>query len=216
MTEKQIWDKIQSLTNNKIFTAALMGNMKAESALRGNNLQNSYEKKLGYTDLTYTYAIDQRKYSLERFKNDGAGYGLCQWTSSGRKEALYKYWEKFYPIDSIANESMQIDFCIYELTQMDLYDQLKSCNDLRSATAIILRKYERPADQSDANVDRRTSYADAYYKTYGNVEEFDIPLISKKDLMKTLKGLMDQLDCAQGIMDDCMEKIEHVMEELVD
>lgn len=36
---------------------AAMGNMFAESGLNSRNLQNSYEKKLGYTDASYTKAV---------------------------------------------------------------------------------------------------------------------------------------------------------------
>lgn len=221
MTEKQIWDKIQSLTNNEIFTAALMGNMKAESALRGNNLQNSYEKKLSYTDATYTSAIDQHRYCSDKFCNDHAGYGLCQWTHPSRKKNLYNFWLNYDPACSIGDESMQIEFCIWELRQYGLFDELKKSSSVYDATKIILKKYEKPADQSEENVKRRADMAEAFYTAYaknypGDSGEFELPLISKSDLMKTLKGLMDQLDCAQGIMDDCMEKIEHVMEELAD
>ena len=38
-----------------------MGNIRAESGAIANNLQNSYEKKLGYTDATYTAAVDNSR-----------------------------------------------------------------------------------------------------------------------------------------------------------
>lgn len=43
---------------NEYGVAGLWGNIYAESGGRPNNLQNSYESKLGYTDETYTKAVD--------------------------------------------------------------------------------------------------------------------------------------------------------------
>jgi hypothetical protein len=53
-----------------------MGNLYAESGLRSNNLQNTYEKKLGMTDEQYTAAVDNGSYT--NFVRDAAGYGLAQ------------------------------------------------------------------------------------------------------------------------------------------
>ena len=66
-----------------------MGNLYAESGLKPNNLQNSYEKTLGFTDITYTEAVDKGAYN--NFIHDKAGYGLAQWTWWSRKEALLNY-----------------------------------------------------------------------------------------------------------------------------
>ncbi|MBP3801386.1 MAG: hypothetical protein J6I85_05145 [Clostridia bacterium] len=66
-----------------------MGNMKAESALNSKNLQQSYERKLGFTDDTYTEAVDKGTY--KNFIHDKAGYGLVQWTYWSLKEELYNY-----------------------------------------------------------------------------------------------------------------------------
>lgn len=56
MNEKTIWNKLISAGLTFAGTAGLMGNLYAESALNPQNLQNSYEKKLGYTDSIYTQA----------------------------------------------------------------------------------------------------------------------------------------------------------------
>ena len=52
-----------------------MGNIYAESGLSSTNLQNSFEKKLGYTDASYTSGVDAGTYT--NFVRDSAGYGLC-------------------------------------------------------------------------------------------------------------------------------------------
>lgn len=47
---------------NAFGVAGLMGNLYAESGLRANNLQNSFEKKLGLSDDNYTLAVDSGAY----------------------------------------------------------------------------------------------------------------------------------------------------------
>ena len=50
MSEKQIWDYLKAQGMSDAGTAGVMGNMYAESGLRPNNLQNSYEGHLGMAD----------------------------------------------------------------------------------------------------------------------------------------------------------------------
>ena len=80
---KVIWDFLKSQGLNDYGIAGLMGNLYAESGLKPTNLQNTFEKKLGYTDAEYTAAVDQKLYT--NFVNDSAGYGLAQWTYYSRK-----------------------------------------------------------------------------------------------------------------------------------
>lgn len=75
--------------NNPYGVAGLMGNLFVESALSPINLQGTYEKKLGYTDVTYTEAVDNGTYT--NFAKDSAGYGLAQWTYKTRKANLLKF-----------------------------------------------------------------------------------------------------------------------------
>lgn len=78
MNEATIWRFLKSQGMTDAGVAGLMGNLFAESGLNPKNLQNTYEKKLGYTDVTYTAAVDNGTYT--NFVRDSAGYGLCQWT----------------------------------------------------------------------------------------------------------------------------------------
>lgn len=55
-TEARIWNHLKGWILNDYGVAALMGNLYAESGLNPRNLQNSYEKRLDYTDDTYTAA----------------------------------------------------------------------------------------------------------------------------------------------------------------
>ena len=77
-TPEKIWNFLKSKGLSSCGAAGLMGNLYAESGLNPQNLQNSYEKKLGHTDASYTAAVDNGSYG--NFARDGAGYGLAQWT----------------------------------------------------------------------------------------------------------------------------------------
>lgn len=50
MNEQTIWNYLIGKLGNPIGVAALMGNLRDESNLNPQNLQNSFEKKLGYND----------------------------------------------------------------------------------------------------------------------------------------------------------------------
>jgi hypothetical protein len=47
---KQIWDFLKAAGFNDYAVAGIMGNIKAESAMRSNNLEDTYSKKFGMTD----------------------------------------------------------------------------------------------------------------------------------------------------------------------
>ena len=83
---QKIWNYLRAKGLSPAGAAGVMGNLNAESALKANNLQNSYQKKLGYTDASYTKAVDDGTYT--NFIHDAAGYGLAQWTYHTRKAAL--------------------------------------------------------------------------------------------------------------------------------
>lgn len=87
--EERIWYFLRSKGLSDYGVAGLMGNLYAESALRPENLQNTYEKKLGMTDAEYTAAVDSGAYA--GFVRDSAGYGLAQWTYWSRKEGLLAF-----------------------------------------------------------------------------------------------------------------------------
>ena len=74
-SEEIIWNYLYERIGNPYGTAGLMGNLYAESTLHSNNLQNSYERKLGMTDDEYTGAVDSGAY--DNFVRDAAGYGLA-------------------------------------------------------------------------------------------------------------------------------------------
>lgn len=162
--EKQIWNYLMSKIGNAYGVAGLMGNLKAESALRSCNLQQSYETKLHHTDETYTEAVDMQTY--HDFATDKAGYGLAQWTSSGRKKNLLKYAVETN--SSIGNLEMQLEFLIHELetSYKTVLATLKTAKDVRVASDAVLLKFEIPANRGVSVQEKRASYGQAYFDKY--------------------------------------------------
>ena len=145
-TEEKIWSylKAQGLTNAG--AAGLMGNLYAESGLQPNNLQNSCEKKLGYTDAAYTAAVDNGKY--KNFDTDRAGYGLCQWTHPTRKKNLRLFAKNAGK--SIGDLNIQLEFLMKELAGnfSTVLAVLKKADSVQEASDMVLLQFERPADQA--------------------------------------------------------------------
>lgn len=165
MNEKLIWDKLIqhfSLAG----TAGLMGNLYAESALNSQNLQNSFEKKLGYSDETYTRAVDNGTY--QNFVTDCAGYGLAQWTYWKRKQDLLQYAQSVGK--SIGDGTMQIDFLLHELENnyRYVYQYLTTAVSVKDASDIVMTKFENPADQSETAKAKRAKFSQNFYDKYAD------------------------------------------------
>lgn len=162
MGASNIYQKLKAVIGNDFGVFGLMGNLMAESGLRANNLQNTYEKKLGMSDEEYTKAVDDGSYT--NFVRDSAGYGLAQWTYWLRKENLLKY-AKAYGC-SIGDEDMQIDFLIGELMSRytSVLNVLKNAKTIREASDCALTKFERPADQSESVQKKRAAYGEDLMK----------------------------------------------------
>lgn len=162
-TDKAIWDFFTGKGLNAYAVAGIMGNLYAESALRPTNLQNSYEKKLGHTDDSYTKAVDNGTYT--NFVKDSAGYGLAQWTYWSRKQALLEYAQKAKK--SIGDLAMQLEFMWTELQgYTSVMKTLKTATSIQAASDAILTGYERPADQGSSVKAKRASYGKQYYDKY--------------------------------------------------
>lgn len=166
--DKKVWDTLLAAFGNEIGVAAVMGNLRAESNLESCNVQNSYEGRYG-TDKQYTQRVDDGVYSRDKFAHDSAGYGLAQWTHWSRKAALWDHLKVTLGGRSIGDLEGQLSFLVKELSGHRLvWDAVTTGINLEAVTGIILRQYERPADQSDANVKRRTAYAQSYLDAYGS------------------------------------------------
>jgi len=161
-----IWNYLYGKIGNAYGVAGLMGNLYAESALKSCNLQNSYEKSLGYTDDTYTDAVDNGTYT--KFASDSAGYGLAQWTYSTRKKNLKAYADSKNA--SIGNLTMQLEFLMKELSESynSVLGTLCTATTVLEASNAVLTKFEKPADQGSSVQAARAKYGQTYYDKYAS------------------------------------------------
>ena len=161
---EKLWNTFLDWLGNEYGVAGLMANLDAESALVAANLQNSYQYKLDMSDKQYTEAVDNGTY--KDFVDDGAGYGLAQWTHWSRKQKLLDKAKECYA--SIGNEDMQILYLKIEITASfpDVLSTLKNASSIAEASDAVMCDFERPADQSEANKQRRRDRAQYYYDKY--------------------------------------------------
>lgn len=155
--------------------AGLMGNIKAESGMIPNRVEILCLKRLKelgkiYTDATYTAFVDDGTITRSQFLNPlpgkQYGYGLCQWTSPGRKGKLYDF-AKSQKV-SIGDLKMQLEFLIEELktSYSTVWTTLISTSDIKTASDIVLTKFEMPADVSASVKQVRYNYSKAYYNEF--------------------------------------------------
>ena len=100
------------------------------------------------------------------FARDSAGYGLAQWTYHTRKTALLDFARRAKR--SIGDLEMQLDFLMDELVMSypAVLNTLKSTKSVRTASDIVLLKFEQPANQEEAVKQKRAQYSQTYYNRY--------------------------------------------------
>ncbi len=158
--ESHIWDSLKSMTGNDFGAAGLMGNLFCESRLRSNNLEDQYESILGYTNDSYTSAVDSGTY--QNFIEDAAGYGLAQWTFNTRKAGLLRMAQSQGV--SISDVDMQLQYLKKELLGSKL-DFLSNCTSVQEASDFVLYKFENPRNP-DALRDTRAGISFYFYNKY--------------------------------------------------
>ena len=174
--EEQIWNFSMARVGNAYGVAALMGNLDAESGLNPRKLENLCERRLKdagkpyCTDESYTAAVDSGKISREEFLHPlpgkQYGYGLPQWTSEWRKAGLYDYVKSKGV--SIGDLEAQLEYLFKELSTSykTVLNALKTASSVREASDVVLKKFECPADQSEAVKVKRAGYGQKYFEKY--------------------------------------------------
>lgn len=194
MSERTIWLFLADKLGNEYGAAGLMGNLKAESGLVSTNLQNSFQNALGFSDLTYTKAVDDGSYT--NFEKDKAGYGLAQWTYWSRKRDLLNYARK--TCRSIGDETMQLEFLMQELQKSfkAVWNTLRTAKSVKEASDIVLTQFERPANMTAANKVRRADIGQKIYDTYATkykMVKVELPVLkkgAKGEAVKTVQTLL--------------------------
>ena len=167
MSKKTIWEYLKAKGFSDVACAAIMGNMEAESNCVSCRLQGDFSTDY-QKSREYTAMVDRGDISRELFVYNGpggGGYGLCQWTEASRKQKLLNY-ARMQGV-SIADESMQVNFCIKELRDdfPDIWQTLTTSHDLLQCTQLVLNVYENPAIK---NLGTRMDYAKQAEAYFGN------------------------------------------------
>ena len=138
--EKTVWDFLKGKSLSNYAVAGIMGNLYAESSIRPNNLQNSYERRLELSDEEYTAAVDSGEY--QEFASDGAGYGLAQWTWWKRKEGLYNFAKETNR--SVGDLTLQLEYLWRELRDdyPAVLNALSIASSVRDASNAFLFQFD--------------------------------------------------------------------------
>lgn len=173
MSEQVIWDFLKSQGLNDCGAAALMANLWAESRFIACNLQGYYEKKFGMSDLEYTAAVDNGVYT--NFVNDGAGYGLAQWTYWSLKQQLYDWCKQHN--SSIGDGMTQLRFLAYQLSKdyPSVWETLQNASSVKEASDKVVKDFERPANQSEGALAERATKGEEFYNKFR--EKLEPPIV---------------------------------------
>ncbi len=151
--EKAIWDAMLKFIGNPNGVAGLMGNLKAESRLEPCCLEVTYRTKWGITSKKYAKEVDAGTRDFE----DGAGFGLAQWTYDEHKAGLLSYAK--YKGTSVADLTTQIEYLQADLNQFSsVLNVLKTAGSVREASDDVLLRYEKPANTGDKVKAAREKY----------------------------------------------------------
>ena len=164
MNEKVIWDFLISKTRNAYGTAAIMGNLMAESSLNPRNATNL--KKTGYSTADqYIIATDD---GVHDFAHDGVAFGLVQWCYYSRKQGLLDYAKATGR--SVGDLAMQLEYLVKEMSEHYKTAWAAACqaNDIRGASDVIMLKYENPATKTEAAKQKRAAYGQKYYDQFAS------------------------------------------------
>ena len=175
--------------HNPYGVAGLMGNLFAESSLNpvlANNI-----KKYGMTNEEYTRLTDSNS-SKVNFVTDGIAYGLAQWCYHTRKKGLLDKAQT--QKKSVGDLLVQLEYLWEELQKYKtVTNTLLSAKNVKEASDVVLLRYEKPANTSDAVKVKRAEHGQKYFDRYViKPEKIEMKLpksIAKKILNKIERNL---------------------------
>ena len=174
MSRKTQWDLLSRLGGlSDKAKAVVMGHAMAESGCEPNRLQGDFTADRSASK-SYTQQVDDGYISKSRFTNNGpngGGYGWLQWTFPSRKEGLYDTAKKLGV--SIGSEEAAVAWLWDELHQGEYAAVLSALNSkkgIRAMSDVFMKKYVRPADQSETACAYRASLCEAAYNEFAGSE----------------------------------------------
>ena len=174
--------------------AGLMGNLFAESGLKPNNMQDTFQLRLAFTDETYTKAVDEGQY--KNFVRDSVGYGIAQWTYYSRKQNLLNYAKEKKV--SVGNLWMQLEFLVKELKEQynSLYLFLCTTSSVQEASNKVLLEFEQPQYTGENIKKLRYQYSLNYYNKYSAKGGGSMLTIKKESRQQLSKNFISiEFDC---------------------
>ena len=165
-TEQIIWNFFKQKGLSDYAVAGIMGNLQAESNLRSNNLEDTKSKELGLSDEEYTKRVDNGTYT--NFVDDSCGYGIAQWTTTGRKRKLLTICKANNK--SISDLSCQLALIYEELQELNILTTLEKVKSISEASNLFLKKFENPKKQNITVQDQRTKLGKKIYEILKNSE----------------------------------------------
>ena len=176
MSKKTIWEYLKAKGFSDVATAAIMGNMEAESNCVSCRLQGDFSTDY-QKSREYTAMVDRGDISRAQFVYNGpggGGYGLMQWTYPPRKAGLYDLAEE--QNISVGDEFIQIEWLTRELWEDEykaVREILEKSPSIRECSDVIVKQYLRPADQSEAVCKYRADLGRTFYLQFSQAEAED-------------------------------------------
>lgn len=162
-----IWNFFKSKGLGDEACAGLLGNAYAESGLNPQNLEDTYEKKLGYSNSSYTQAVDNQTYN--NFIYDSAGYGIFQFTYYTLKQELLAYCQNHKKSIGDLNAQLEYSWQLFNTNYISMLKILKETTSVKEASDIVLYKFEAPADASSKST-QRYNMSMVYYNKFAKGE----------------------------------------------
>lgn len=163
MNDEFIWNFLLSKTKNAYGTAAVMGNLMAESSLNARNVTGL--KKTGYQSADqYILASDDE---VHDFAHDGVAFGLAQWCYHTRKAGLQEYAKQ--KGRSVGDLQTQLEYLVKEMSESykTVWKAVTEAKDIRTASDVVMLKYEKPATTTETAKKKRADYGKLFYVEYG-------------------------------------------------
>jgi hypothetical protein len=150
---------------------------------------------MGMTEDEFTAAMDAGAYG--NFVGDGYGYGLAQWTYHSRKAALLAYVQERGV--SVGDLAAQLGFLCGELEgYSSVLKTLKSAKSVREASDVVLKQFERPADQGTAVQEKRAAYGQKYFDKYAGKASAPAQTETAADVPFRVKVSIPDLNIRKG------------------
>ena len=112
----------------------------------------------------------------------GGGYGLLQWTYPTRKAGLYDLAQSQGA--SVGDETIQLEWFMKELWQEEyqsVRETLLHCPSIRACSDVLVKVFLRPADQSEAALQKRADLAQGLYRQFVEPKAEEADTASKED-----------------------------------